>query len=345
MREGQPDRADFLVAIGRVDRHQTGAFGQTVPFDDLHARGLFKALEQFDRQRGRARERAAQGGHIRIHRALHQRRKGGGHSDHIGHFPSLDQFPEVVENPFAAIALRRGKHSMRARCDHRHHDRICGKDVEQRQRTDHGVRGLEQQPLAQPTVIEHARKLVLRHFGHARGAAGMEIGRNMIGRAVLERQPVRGLLAAFSVKGFDVCRMADRVLGADQRHNQLFDATQIAQEVHFQHGLDRRRVLDSLGHLLRQVGLWEGANRDHNLGLGLAQDGGNLFCLEQRVDRVDDARYRPAQKGHRSFQRVGHHIGHNVIFPDPKAAEQVCRLGHIGVQRVPCQGFGFRPRR
>ena len=62
------------------------------------------------------------------------------------------------------------------------------------------------------------------------------------------------------------------------------------------------RMAHRLAHLLGDVGLGEGLQRDDDLGARLAQDGADLLGLEQRVDRVHDARRRPAEQ-RRSWSR------------------------------------------
>ena len=184
-----------------------------------------------------------------------------------------DELPEIVKHPFAAIALRSGEHHMRARGDHRHQDRIGGKDVKQRQGADHDIIGSEQQLRPEPAVVDHARHFVLGHLRHARGAAGVEKCRDPVGRGILEGQPIRRLAGTFHVEIFDIRGVADGVFRPDQRHDQPLDAPEIAQEIHLQHRLDGRRMFHRLGHFLRQIGFRERPHRDHHLGLGLAQDG------------------------------------------------------------------------
>ena len=230
---------------------------------------------------------------------------------------------------------------MRARGDHRHQDRIGREHMEQRQRAHHAIGFLEQQTLPQPAVIDHAGKLVLRDLGHPRRPARMEIGGDAVFLPILEGQPVRRLPRQFCVEIQNIGRMADRVLGPDQRHDPGFRRGEVAHKIHLQHRLDRWRMLHRLGNLLRHVGLGKGLQRDHDLGLRLAQDGADLFGLQQGVDRVHDPRHRPAQQGDGGLKAVGQHIGHHVLFTHAKAAEKVRRLRHLAVQRVPGQRLGL----
>ncbi len=172
--ERQTDRPDFLNAVSGVTRHKAGRLGQAIAFDNFDPHGAFKPVEQFLRQGGRPGKRGFHRGHIGINRALHQRGNGRGNGDDERNLPAFAQFPEVFENPVAAIAGRRGKHHMRARRYGRHKDHMAGKDMEHRQRAHDVVVFGVKQGVTDPTIIDNPGIRVLRDLGHARGAAGVK---------------------------------------------------------------------------------------------------------------------------------------------------------------------------
>ena len=228
--------------------------------------------------------------------------------------------------------MRTGRHS-------RHQDDVAGEHVEQRQRTDDVVFFRKQQSVTEPTVIDHAGILVLRHFRHARRAACVEVGRDTVAFAVGEIQ--------FGVLLFDRLVEADHIrshlgrLGADHRDDPRLWRRQITVQVNFNYGFHTGRVAHGLGHLLRHIRFRERLQRDDNLGFGFPQDRRNLFRFQQRVDRVHDARNRTTQQRQRGFVTVRQHISHHILFTDTQGPEQVCGLRHFGPQFAPCQGFGF----
>jgi hypothetical protein len=176
---------------------------------------------------------------------------------------------------------------------------------------------------------------VLRDLGHARGAAGVEIGRDPVARAVGEGQLVARVFGHLLVPVHHAGAVAGGVLGTDEGDDEFLQPRQVAQKVHLQHDLHVGRVADRLRHLLGDIGFREFLQRDHDLGVGLAQDGGDLLGLQQRVDRVDDPRDRAAQDRHRRLGAVGQHEGDGVGFLDAQRAEHVRGLRDTGVQARP----------
>ena len=189
--ERQADRADLGRAVARVAGDEAGRLGHPVALEDLHPGGVLKPLEQRLGQRGRAAERILDRGNVRIHLALHQRAGGGGHHDHQGRLPALDQLPEVVEDAVAAIAGGRGHHHVRARHDAGHPDRIGREDVEHRQRAQQHVGRGDHHRRGAPAVVEHPHVGMLRHLGHAGGAAGVETGADLRLVARIRRRSAR----------------------------------------------------------------------------------------------------------------------------------------------------------
>ena len=222
MRKGNADRPRPFVAIGRVDRHKTSAFGQAIAFDNLHAAGFFKAVEQLDGQGGRPRKRPAQTADVGIDGSLHQGRQGCRHRHQIGDLPAFDQLPQIVKNALAPVTRRRRKHDMRPRGDHRHQDRIGGKNVEQGQGTQHDVGFAEQQFRAAPAVIDHSRRAVLRDLGVPRRAASVEKCSDAISRIVSEIKSIAALFGTFSVEIQDFSRMRHGVFRTDQADDPGF---------------------------------------------------------------------------------------------------------------------------
>ena len=215
---------------------------------------------------------------------------------------------------------------------------MTGKDVKQRQRAHHVVRLGKEQAMPQPAVVDHAGIFVLRDLGHAGGAAGVEIGRHPVARAVGKFQ--RRLLRRHRlVIVAQIGMVAGRVLGTHKRHDPALGRAEIAIEVDLQHRVDIWRVAHRLGGFLRDVGFRKRLERDHHLGPGLAQDGGDLFGLQQRVDRVHDPRDRGADGGCRGFQAIGQDQGDNIALVDLETAKQVGRLTALVMELLPCQGL------
>ena len=235
---------------------------------------------------------------------------------------------------------------MRAACEAGAHHDDGREDVEHGQRADQVVVFGEEQLVAQPAVIDHAGIEVLRHFRHARRTAGMKVGADAVGLAVLELEGLR-LGADGLGEGVDLGFMLDRDLGADERHDQLLHAGQVAVQIDLDHVLDVRSQLDGFGGLLGHVGFREGAQRDQHLGLGLLQDRADLFGVQQRVDRVDDPRDHAAHIGDDGFVAVGQEIRDLVLLAHPQIAHQIGELRHLAPQVVPGQRFGpvVRPRK
>ena len=215
---------------------------------------------------------------------------------------------------------------------------MASKDMEQRQWTDHVVIRCEQQCAAQPAVIDDPRIAVLRDFRHARRAARVEIGRDTVACAIGKGQRL-GLARDLGVEILDVGMMVAKVLGPDKRHNPRFRRRQIAVEINLQHGMHTRRMAHGLGGFLRHIGFRKRLQGDDDLSLRLAQDRGNLFRLQQRVDRIDDPRDGTAQNGQHGLVAIGQDAGNNIAFLDTKAAEQVGRLACFFMQLPPSQGF------
>ena len=341
MGEGHADGTDLLLAIDRVAADETGRLGQAVALDQRDAGGLLETLEKLHRQRGRAREGGLHGRDIGIHRALHHRGDGRGHGDDETDLPAFHQLPEIVEHALAPVALRRREDHMRARGNGRHQDHVAGKDVEQRQRTHDVVLFREQKRVPEPAIVDQPRILVLRHLRHAGGAAGMEIGGDAVFLGILEGQPIGGLLGDLGIEVDDLGMVVGGVLGPDERHDELFQPREVAQQIDLDHMLDVGRVAHGLGHFLGHIRLGERLDRHHRLGPGFAQDGADLLGFQERVDRVRDARNAAAQKGQHRFVAVGQDIGHRIRLGDAKRAEQVRRLRDLAVKLRPGQRFGL----
>ena len=338
------DRADLLDAVDGVAGHQTGGLGQAVALGDLNAGCGLEPGVKLDRQGGRAGNRHAQRRDIAIQLALHQRGDGGWHGDQETGLPALDQLPEIVQHPLAAIAGGGRHHQLRPRGKAGHQHRIGGKDVEHWQRAHQHVLFGEQYRLAQPAVVDHARLLVLRDLGCAGGAAGVEIGRDAVVLGLVEGQAVVALPAGrrFEVQIFRL--ITDLDLGTQQGDRQPLQPRQIGPQIDLEDGLDRRGQSHRRGSLLRDIGFRERLQRHQNLGPGLAQDAGDVFGVKQRVDRVDDARRRARQQNHGRLDAIGQQIGHHVLRADAEIAQQVGGFRHPLMQLVPGQCDGFRPR-
>ena len=253
--------------------------------------------------------------------------------------PALAQAPEIVEHPVAAIPLRGREDDVRAGFERPHEQHVAGENVKERQRAHDAVGLLEQQPVGEPSVVDHARVAVLHEFRQPGGSAGVEIGGDPILLHVLEVQGF-GLLGDGRGEVDPLGRVAGRVLGAHERDDPALGRLQVAVEIDLDNGVHLGRLLDRLGHLLGEVGLGEWLERDHDLGVGLAQDGADVVGLEQRVDRVGDARDHRAEQGEDGLSAVRHHQSDNVLLADPEAAQQIRRLADLAVQFLPGQGLG-----
>ena len=254
------------------------------------------------------------------------------------HPVALDQLPEVVHHPVAAIALRRRHHHLRPRDQAGHQDRIGGEDVEQRQRAHQHVR-----------LGEHVE---LRRTSRCRGCRAPGAARPSAcpwcRRCGRRRRPGRRASRrsrAPSAFSFAISRRRSstraRCVGASfgriSGTIQASGGAEAAHQVDLQHRLDRRRQRHRLGHLLREVGLRERPQRHHHLGPGVAQDLGHMLDREQRVDRRDDPGRRPGEQHHRRLDRVRQHVGDGVGRPDPEPAEQVRRPRDLGLRLRPGQ--------
>ena len=225
--ERNTDGTDTLFPVWRVDGHKARRLCKAVTFADGHACGLFKPAVQFKRQRRRATKCQPQGRDISVtHRALHQRGHGRWHGDHERGFVTLNQLPEVVEHTVTAIALRRREHDLRTRTKRRTQRHNRGKHVEHRQRTHLHVMFGEQQTITQPRVIDDPGIAVLRDLGHTCRTTGVEIGGDAVNLTIRKGQCL-GLTIHFHVKVHHLRGVGHRVLGPDQRHDQLFDTSQI----------------------------------------------------------------------------------------------------------------------
>ena len=232
---------------------------------------------------------------------------------------------------------------MRPRGHRRPHHHHGGKDVEHRQRADQDILFGEQQPVAQPAVIDDPAIAVLRHFGQSRGATGMEIGADPVARTVGKSQGL-GLLRDFGIEIQHPGLVRHRVFRAQKRHDELLDPAQIAQQVNFEHMRHVRGQPDRFRRLLGHLGLWERPQCHQHLGLGFTQDARNLVCIHQRIDRADDPRHLPAKIGQHRLVTIGQQIGHDIGFTDAERPEQIGGLGRLVLERGPAQGFLFRCR-
>ena len=174
---------------------------------------------------------------------------------------------------------------------------------------------------------------------HARRPARMKEGRNPVLPGLGERQRLCGLAGKFGSKAFDRGIVLHGVFRADEGHDPAFRRRQIPVQVNFQNGPDAGGMPDRFGDLLCDVSLGKGAQRDHHLCPGFAQDCADLLWLQQRVDRVDDPRRHRPQKDDGRFDRIGQNEGHDIGFPDAKAAKQVCRLSALSQKLCPGQRF------
>ena len=180
---------------------------------------------------------------------------------------------------------------------------------------------------------------MLRHFGHTCGAACVEIARHAILLRILELQRL-GLLGHLCIQVFICSLILHAALGADQWHDHFFQSRQIAVQIHFQNGFDVGRQRHGLGGFVGYVSFGERPQCDDNFRVRLAQDRTDLFCVQQRVDRVHDPRNRTAQKADDRLVRVWQDIRHHVIRPDTQRAEQVGCLNGFVVKLLPAQRFG-----
>ena len=133
---------------------------------------------------------------------------------------------------------------MRAGGQGRHQDHVAGEHMEQRQRADDVVLLGEEQRMPDPTIIDHAGILVLRHLGHARCATGVEIGRHAVSGAVGEIQMIAPLTVQLSIEIQDARFMLHLEFRAQKWHDQLLQAGHVAKEINLQHGFHTRRKFD-----------------------------------------------------------------------------------------------------
>ncbi len=217
---------------------------------------------------------------------------------------------------------------------------MAGKHVEHRQRAHHAVFFGVKQLVADPALIHDPGVFVLCNLGHARGAAGVEIGGDPVFFGVLEAEGC-GLRLHFLVEAAQIRVARAFDLRAHQRHDPAFGRRQVAVEVNFQNRLHVWRVAHGLRRLLRHIRLGEGFERDDNLGVGFAQDGGDLFRFEQRVDRVDDPGNGGGNGRDNRLGAIGHDHCDHIRRPHPQRTEQVCRLRHLRVKLGPGQCLGL----
>ena len=210
--------------------------------------------------------------------------------------------------------------------------------MKERQRAHHVVMFGEQQCMPDPAVIDHPGIAVLRHLWHARGAAGMEIGRHAITAGIREIK-ARVLARYCLVEIQDIGMVPGRRFRPHQRHDPAFGRAEIAVEVNLKNRMYARRMAHRLGGFLGNIGLREGFERDHHLGSGFAQDRANLFGFKQRVDRVDDPGDGAADGGNRGFKTIRQDKRDNFVFTHLEAAKEVGRLTALIVELFPGQGM------
>ena len=254
--ERDPNTTNFLLTVHWVTRHKASCLCHTITLDDGNACCFLKAFEQLHRQRRRARECSLNRADICIHCTLHhcsQRRWNG---DDEGHFPALCQLPDIIQNAFAAVPLRRWEHDMcpTGQCTQQHD--LTGHHVEQWQWTQHNVVFIQQYFCANPTVVNRARIKVLRNLWHACRATSVEIEGDAIFLNVFEIK-CRVLLVKLCVKVFVLHARRLRHLWADQRDDPAFGRGHITQQVDFQDCLHIRGQSNCSGCFLSNISLWE----------------------------------------------------------------------------------------
>ena len=339
--ERDADRPDPLLPLDRVAGDEAGGLRQPVAFDDVDAGGLLEPAEELDGKRRGAGERGLHAGDVGIHRALHQGGDRGGHDDDEADLPAFDKLPEVVEDAFAPVARRGREDDVGAGGDHRHEDHVAGEDVEERQRADDVVFGLEQELRPDPAVVDHARIPVLGDLRHPRGAAGVEVGGDAIALRVREGERSVFCFASSVVKSSTRALWVGCTFGPDEGHDPRLRRREVAVEVHLDHRLDVGGERHGGMRLLRHVGLGEALERDDDLGLRLAQDRADLVDVEERVDRVRDPCDGRADQRDRGLVAVGQDVGDHVAFADPEAAEEVRGLRGLRVELGPGQRLGL----
>ena len=208
--------------------------------------------------------------------------------------------------------------------------------VEQRQRAHDVVLFREQQLIAQPAIVDHPRIPVLRHLGHTRRAAGMEIGAHPVPRGIREIE--RGVLPpGLGHEILDVGMVLAGHFRPQEGHDPAFRRAEIGVQVDLEDRVHLPRMAHRLGGFLGDIRLREGFQRHHHLGVGLAQDGADILGLEQRVDRAGDAGHHGPHHRRRGLQAVGQDQGNHVALLHLERAEEVRRLAHLLVKLPPCQ--------
>ena len=252
-----------------------------------------------------------------------RRRQHGGHAaEHRGP-ETLDQLPDIFDRRRVAPTGRRQHHQRAARRQTRQPLRQRAAHVVQRQAEQHRLArpGIEHD-IANPCLVDLVFMRMAHQFRRARGAAGVEVGGDVVALDLPARdQAVAWLFGKFRVKGqhLRVPRCADgHPVGAERL------------AAHHQNGLEAGHLMADALHLVPNVGARRCAQYHRHAGVGGIQNLGQLVRLQQGIDRVGNARrLRPVQRIKTLWQQ-GQQQADHVIRADAQGIEQVGRLRHAG---------------
>ena len=335
----QADRADASFTLGRIDRTDASAFGQTIAFEDADAGGLLEAPEHFQRHRRGTAQAELQTRYVGLaQRYLQQPGIQRGHAAEEVDAIVLHDLPEVLDHALAAITLGRTEHNVRPfqkRQQAGHQSRV---DVEQRQAAV--------DDLAESDTIVHdaaggpgIRDLVAvgpgRDLGAAGGAASAEIRGDLVAtNATLGIQPTPGFACQLGVKVVDFGGSYGprRLFPQTQRlERELALEVQMFGQVHPQNVPKRANPRQEWQELVPQVRARHRQRRDgdQHLGLGRIEQLGNLRRFQQRIDSEGDAGGLPTPQDEVRFRKVRQQVGNDIAASHAKSAEQIGATRHL----------------
>ena len=313
------DRAQAHRPVGIAHQMHAGSLGHAIDLEHRHLE-LADVRVGHRHRNGRAATRApADAGDVGI-----ADRHVEGRGQHCGHTAenlrpiALNQLPDMAHRVRIAPAGRRQHDHGRARGETGQALRQRAADVEQRQAEQDAV--ARQHQSDQPGLIDLVAVRVAHELGHAGGAAGVEVRGGVAGRdAPPAEQPVRRLRPRQLLVAVDAIGFVARAFEHDDR-------------------LESRQLLADALDLDPEFGAGLRAHRDQHLGVGRAQDLGDLRRLQQRIDRVGDARGLRAEQRHEALGQQRQQEAHHVVRADAQRVEHVGGLRHARHELPVAQG-------
>ncbi|MCY1353589.1 hypothetical protein D9M69_399340 [compost metagenome] len=261
---------------------------------------------------------------------LQQAGVDGRHAAEEAHLVALDELPEIADQAGVAIALRGGQQHFGADEERRQAGDHHAVDVEQRQAAEGGVGGAEVDRIGEDHGHRHFIAVaVRRQLRRAGGAAGVEVGRHVVGLDVAAAlQVIARELGDQFVEVQHALRQRP-ALGLERAALRL---GQVVGHVDDDHRVQLRQLAAQAVHLVPQVGAGEGRQGDQHLGGGGVHQFGDVLGVEQRVDGVDDAGRLAAPEGEVGVRQVRQQERHRAARAHAEAVEGVGGLGDLGEQ-------------